>query len=124
MVDLDAENPKPTALALNCLAHPSGLALSHDEKILFVSETCKNRIIRFVLSNQGVYNFSVYHQFSGRFGPMALVVSQSDLLYAARFEFGHITDIGIISVLNPQGQVIENLVINGAPEISGMCFSQ
>jgi len=45
----------------------------------------------------------VYHQFVGRFGPMALVVSQSDLLYVSRFEFAHLTDIGIISVLNPQG---------------------
>lgn len=56
--------------------------LSHDEKNLFVSETCENRIIRFVLTNSGIYAFryfrklfSVYHQFSGRFGPTALVIS-------------------------------------------------
>lgn len=124
MVDLDASDVKAIGLALRCLAHPSGLALSHDEKMLYVSETCNNRIIRFVLMNQGVYSFSVYHQFIGRFGPMALVVSQSDLLYVSRFEFAHLTDIGIISVLNPQGQLVENIVMFGAPEVSGMCFSQ
>ena len=56
--------------------------LRHDEKNLFVSETRENRIIRFVLTNSGIYAFryisyliSVYHQFSGRFGPTALVIS-------------------------------------------------
>jgi len=51
MVDLDASDVKAIGLALRCLAHPSGLALSHDEKMLYVSETCNNRIIRFVLMN-------------------------------------------------------------------------
>ncbi|CAD8090801.1 unnamed protein product [Paramecium sonneborni] len=125
MVDLDGQEIKPTALAYRCLAHPSGLALSHDEKNLFVSETCENRIIRFVLTSSGIYAFSVYHQFSGRFGPTALVISQSDFLYVARFEFsvGNEHDMGLISVLNPQGQLLENILIPGSPEITGMCFS-
>ncbi|CAK79056.1 unnamed protein product (macronuclear) [Paramecium tetraurelia] len=125
MVDLDGQEIKPTALAYRCLAHPSGLALSHDEKSLFVSETCENRIIRFVLTNAGIYAFSVYHQFSGRFGPTALVISQSDFLYVARFEFsvGNENEMGLISVLNPQGQLLENILIPGSPEITGMCFS-
>lgn len=57
MVDLENGDIKAVALAYRCLAHPSGLALSHDEKNLFVSETCENRIIRFVLTNSGVYAF-------------------------------------------------------------------
>jgi hypothetical protein len=32
MIDLDAQIMRP--LALNCLAYPSGLALSNDEQIL------------------------------------------------------------------------------------------
>lgn len=49
MIDLDDSIIRP--LALNCLAYPSGLALSEDEKILYVCETCKNRVLRFVLTS-------------------------------------------------------------------------
>lgn len=49
MVDVEDCNIKP--LALNSLAYPSGLVLSNDEKNLFVCETSKNRIIRFVLAD-------------------------------------------------------------------------
>ena len=55
MIDLDGQFIRP--LALNCLAYPSGIALSLDEKIIYVSETCKNRVLRFVLSSQGIYFF-------------------------------------------------------------------
>jgi len=48
MIDLSAMVLKP--LCLNKLAYPSGLCLSVDEKILYVSETCSNRILRYVLS--------------------------------------------------------------------------
>jgi len=48
MIDLSAMVLKP--LCLNKLAYPSGLCLSSDEKILYVSETCANRILRYVLS--------------------------------------------------------------------------
>jgi hypothetical protein len=68
--------------------------MSNDEKILYVCETCKNRVLRFVLTNQGIFYFSVYYQFSGRFGPTALAVSQSDLLYVGRFEFAQVSEEG------------------------------
>ena len=55
MIDIDAQFIRP--LALNCLAYPSGIVLSQDEKIIYVSETKKNRILRFVSSSQGVYFF-------------------------------------------------------------------
>ena len=48
MIDLELSIVRP--LAYNCLSYPSGLAISKNEKILYVSETAKNRIIRFVLS--------------------------------------------------------------------------
>ncbi len=34
-------------IILRCLAAPSGLAFSNDEKVLYVAETGKNRILRF-----------------------------------------------------------------------------
>lgn len=48
MIDLELSLVRP--LAYNCLSYPSGLAMSNSEKILYVSETAKNRILRFVLS--------------------------------------------------------------------------
>lgn len=122
MIDLENSNIRP--LALNCLAYPSGLVLSNDEKILYVCETCKNRLLRFVLTDLGVFYFSVYYQFSGRFGPTAVAVSRSDLLYVARYEFQQISEEGVISVLNHKGAVINNITIPGCPEISGMTFSR
>lgn len=53
MIDLETLQIKP--LSLNCLSYPSGLALSKDEDILYVAETGKNRLLRFVISDMGVY---------------------------------------------------------------------
>lgn len=70
-------------LALSCLAHPAGLALSPDERTVraaknvcgywyimsalwvqqvYVCETMANRVLRFVQKPTGVYHFSVFHQ--------------------------------------------------------------
>ena len=48
MIDLELSLVRP--LAYNCMSFPSGLAWSKNEKIIYVSETAKNRIIRFVLT--------------------------------------------------------------------------
>jgi len=37
-------------LALQCLAYPTGLVLSNNDKLLYVCETAKNRVLRFNLS--------------------------------------------------------------------------
>lgn len=34
-------------IALRCLCGPSGLAFGNEEKVLYVSETGKNRLLRF-----------------------------------------------------------------------------
>ena len=49
----DLEDRKVEPLALNCLAYPSGMALSGDENILYVTETCKNRVLRFIGTPDG-----------------------------------------------------------------------
>jgi len=46
MIDLELSLVRP--LAHNCLSFPSGIALSKNEKVIYVSETAKNRILRFV----------------------------------------------------------------------------
>jgi len=35
------------SLALRCLSSPTGLTFGRDEKLLYVSETGRNRILRF-----------------------------------------------------------------------------
>lgn len=76
-------------LAYECLAHPCGLALSPNEDVLYVAETMKNRILRFVQKPMGVYHMSVFHQFSGGFGPTALACDKK-YLYVAHFDFAGI----------------------------------
>ena len=73
VIDLEGQVIKP--LAFNCLAYPSGLVLSNDDKVLYVCETCRNRVLRFVLTNEGVFYQSVFYQFSGRYGPTAITIS-------------------------------------------------
>ena len=72
-IDLGVSMLKP--IVHGGLAHPSGVALSPSENVLYVSETLKNRVLRIVLHSSGVYHTSVFHQFSGRLGPTALAVS-------------------------------------------------
>ena len=45
IIDMSQESIRP--LALRCLNCPSGLGFSNDEKVLYVAETGKNRIVRF-----------------------------------------------------------------------------
>ena len=82
------------------LAHPCGLALSLDENMIYVAETGMNRVLRIVCHSSGVYHTSVFHQFSGRFGPTALAMNLDGRLYVARFDFTECSKHGLISVLN------------------------
>lgn len=121
-IDLGVSMLKP--VIFNKLAYPSGLALSNDENLMFVSETYANRILRIVLHSSGVYHTSVFHQFSGRLGPTALAMHPSGKLYCARYDFYECSKVGIISVLNENGDVESELVIQECPEITGLYFSK
>ena len=45
-----------------------------------------NRILRFVQRPAGVYHFSVFHQFSGGFGPRYLACAPDGSLFVAHFD--------------------------------------
>jgi sugar lactone lactonase YvrE len=113
-----------TPLCLNKLASPCGVALSPDEKTLYVAETAMNRILRFTQHPQGsrVFHGSVFHQLSGRFGPTALAVSQSGEIFVGHFDFADNCESGRIVVLDPEGEVSAILSVPG-PEITGLCLS-
>lgn len=121
-IDLGVSMLKP--IVYGKLAHPCGLALNANENVLYVAETLKNRILRVMLHSSGVYHTSVFHQFSGRLGPTALAVSPAGKLYAARYDFNECSTNGIISVITPEGDVEEELVVNDCPEITGLYFSR
>jgi len=106
-------------LCLNTLAHPCGVALSPDEKNLYVAETAMNRILRFTQHPPQVFHCSVFYQLSGRFGPTAIAVGPNGDIYVAHFDFGHNTTEGRILVLNEEGDVINLISCQGA-EITGL----
>ena len=107
------------------LAYPTCLALSLDEKSLFVAETCNNRVLRVFCHSSGVCHTSVFKQFCGRLGPTGLAVQPSTgHLFVARYDFAECQKDGIISVLNEQGELEYEISVNDHPEISGLYFSK
>ena len=120
--DLDLMILKP--LAYRSMAHPSGIAISNDGKVIFVAETLQNRIIRFAQSPSGVHHASVFAEFTARLGPTCLAMSPNNFLYVARFDFEDYAKVGLITILNMNGEKESEIIIPSAPEISGMSFSR
>lgn len=120
----EANNRILRPLAYESLAYPSGIALSGDESSVFVSEMSANRILRFSQRPAGVWHCTVFHQFTGRFGPSALCTDpQRNLLYVARFELPEVAERGLISVIHCRtGQLVREIECPG-PEVTGLALS-
>jgi len=110
-------------LCLHTLAHPCGLALSPDEKNIYVAESGMNRVLRFSQHPPGVFHCSVFHQLSGRFGPTALAVRDNGDIFVAHFDFAENTESGKILVLDSDGEIIDRIEVPG-PEVTGLCLTQ
>jgi len=121
VIDLGVSMLKP--ILYGCLAHPAGLAMNAKQSILYVAETLKNRILRVVVHSSGVFHTSVFHQFSGRLGPTALAMNSRGNLYVARYDFAESSKNGLITVLNDDGEVLDDLCVADYPEITGLWFS-
>jgi sugar lactone lactonase YvrE len=119
--DLDAMTLKP--LAYKCLAYPSGIAVSSDGKVIYVSETLQNRVLRFAQSQGGQHHASVFRRLGARLGPTCLAVSPNNFLYVARYDFKEQAENGLITILSPDGDQESELILPNAPEISGISFS-
>jgi sugar lactone lactonase YvrE len=117
-IDFEINALKP--LAYKCLAYPTGIAVS-EQGYVYVSETCKNRIIRFVRNASGTYNYSAFYQFSGKFGPTAISFGNG-LMFVSRFDFN--SPNGMISVLSQKGELMNDIVVDGLSEITGLCISK
>lgn len=121
-IDLGVSMLKP--IIYGKLAHPSGLAMSPNENILYVAETLMNRVLRVVIHSSGVYHTSVFKQFSGRLGPTALAVSPDGRLYVARYDFTESSANGLISILEENGEHEEDLIVQECAELTGLFFSK
>jgi len=109
-------------LCLHTLAHPCGLALSPDEKNIFVAETGMNRVLRFSQHPPGVFHCSVFYQLSGRFGPTALAMRKTGELFVAHYDFAENCDNGKILVIDPEGELTGTILVPG-PEVTGLCVT-
>lgn len=84
-IDLDTKIMKP--LLYNCLSFPADVYYDSVKSVIYVAEAFANRIVRLAQHPVGVYNSSVFYQFSGRMGPTALAMDELGNLYVARYEY-------------------------------------
>lgn len=74
-------------LALECLAHPWGIAVSSNPDAVFVAETMRNRVLRLRARPGNAYHTSVFHQFAGGMGPSCVACDINGLLYVGHYDF-------------------------------------
>ena len=99
---LKGDNQKLKCLSFRNLAYPTGLKVDDEEKVLMVCEMGENRILKFLIDENLSGNYTIFHQFSGRFGPSA-IFSYNSKYYVSLFEFNDISSSGQIAVLNNNG---------------------
>jgi gluconolactonase len=88
---------------------PNGIVLSDDGHTLYLAETSLNRILAFELDNNGhEKSRRVYARLDGGAGPDGMALAEDGSLYAAHF------GKGVVAVINPQGEVIDELPAGGA----------
>lgn len=108
-------------LVLEALAHPCALALSLDERCVYVAEMMQNRLLRLVQRPTGVYHCSVFYQFSGYMGPSGIARDPKGNLYVTRFDAASPSGPkpGCIAVISPEGKLLQEIT-TPAPELTGI----
>lgn len=93
------------------IAVANGVALSTDEKILWVTETNANRLHRIELLEDGVtiapFGASIPYYFTGHEGPDSCCIDSDDNLYVAMYGQGRVL------VFNKRGYPIGQILIPG-----------
>eukprot|EP01084_Bolivina_argentea_P161681 281444_1 len=110
-------------LAYQCLAQPTDLAFSPNEKCLYVAEMLRNRILRFVETNNGLFIYSVFYQFSGGVGPTGIDVDADGNLFVTRFEHKGLNTCGQLTVIDPLGKLVAEME-TVAPEVTGVAYDK
>jgi gluconolactonase len=88
------------------LDYPNGLVLSQDERFLFVANTRKNRILRYVLDPPPFRSY-IFSQLSGGWGPDGMAFDVAGNLYVAHYGGGDVL------ILNPKGELVERIPVGG-----------
>lgn len=109
-------------LAYKCLAQPTDLIFSPNEKCLYVLEMLKNRILRFVETNNGTWIYSVFYQFCGAVGPTGIDIDSEGNLFVIRYEHKGLGTFGILSVIEPSGKLVTEIETT-APECTGIAYN-
>eukprot|EP00966_Prymnesium_polylepis_P005808 132430-Prymnesium_polylepis.1 len=119
-ITADAQLLQP--LALECLAHPSALAIAPDQRTIFVTEMMTNRLLRLV-QRAGAFHCSVFYQFSGRMGPSGVACDPSSgTLYVTQYDIKEASLTGLISVLSADGKLLREIETPAA-ELTGVALS-
>eukprot|EP01063_Lacrimia_lanifica_P028828 TRINITY_DN4287_c0_g1_i1.p1 TRINITY_DN4287_c0_g1~~TRINITY_DN4287_c0_g1_i1.p1 ORF type:complete len:279 (+),score=99.82 TRINITY_DN4287_c0_g1_i1:60-896(+) len=105
------------------LAYPTGLCTSPDGEVLYVCETAQNRILRFVQRPKNAWHGSVFHQFSGLFGPNCIDADGDGNLYIGRFDLCDVAAESVVTILRANGEEYASFSVPGA-EISGLCIDR
>lgn len=132
--DTSLENPKGSLFCINaegilrplaykCLSQPTGLVFSPNEKCLYVLEMLKNRILRFVETNNGLFIYSVFYQFSGAVGPTGIDIDSEGNLFVTRFEHKGLNTSGYLSVIEPSGKLVTEIQTE-KPEVTGVAYNK
>lgn len=79
----------------------------------------ENRIIKFLLDEDLNGCYTTFYQFSGRMGPSA-IYGYGSKFYVSLFEFNTLTNVGMVVVLNYNGEMTEKLLMNFGAEITGV----
>lgn len=109
-------------IAYSSLASPAGLALSTDERDVFVCELMANRLVRIHQHPVGVYHMSVFHQFSGAIGPVGVAVARDGTIFVAVTDTPGEGKLGFVHVLSPNGQHVASVDFP-TPQLSGIALS-
>jgi len=99
----------------NNLAFPNGINLSRDEKILYVAECNKNRLLKVHLNEDGtIWTSYVMTHFSGGWGPDGMSLDVDGNIYQAHF------DSGGVYVISPMGKILDFIAV---PEGTGTTYA-
>jgi len=119
----DLNNGILRPILLNCLAHPSDIYYDSLNGILYICEMLNNRIIRVIQNPKGIFHSSVFYTFNGKIGPSAITMDEIGNIYVARYEFydkNKKDNNGIISMLNKEGMLIGEIIVDDSCEINGL----
>ncbi|KAL1522353.1 hypothetical protein AB1Y20_017345 [Prymnesium parvum] len=119
-ITADAQLLQP--LALECLAHPSALAIGPDQRTIYITEMMTNRVLRLV-QRAGVFHSSVFYQFSGRMGPSGVACCpKTGKLYVSHYDFASTGAKGLVSIISSFGK-LEREIEAPAAELTGIALS-